>query len=83
LGLVDEDIDTNVPLQVYGLDSLTSTEIVKWVEDEKNVELPQSSLLNSEITTEDLINMIVTKIFGEDSVKTPSYDQYMDNELLI
>jgi len=83
LGLVDEDIDTNVPLQVYGLDSLTAMEIVKWIENDKNVELPQSALLNSEITTEELVDMIATKITGEDSVKTPSYDQYMDNELLI
>ncbi|OUM58794.1 hypothetical protein PIROE2DRAFT_67737 [Piromyces sp. E2] len=82
LGLVDEDIDTNVPLQVYGLDSLTAMEIVKWIENDKNVDLPQSALLNSEITTEELVDMIATKITGEDSVKTPSY-QYMDNELLM
>jgi acyl carrier protein len=83
LGLVDEEIDTNVPLQVYGLDSLTSMEIVKWIENDKNVELPQSALLSSEITTEELVDMIATKITGEDPVKTPSYDQYMDNGLLI
>ncbi|ORY29072.1 hypothetical protein LY90DRAFT_512986 [Neocallimastix californiae] len=83
LGLVDENIDTNVPLQVYGLDSLTSMEIVKWVENDKKVELPQSALLSSEITTEELVNMIASKITGEDLVKAPSYDQYMDNELLI
>jgi len=83
LGLVDEEIDTNVPLQVYGLDSLTSMEIVKWIENDKNVELPQSALLSSEITTEELVDMIATKITGEVSVKGPSYDQYMDNGLLI
>jgi acyl carrier protein len=83
LGLVDENIDTNVPLQVYGLDSLTSMEIVKWVENDKKVELPQSALLSSEITTEELVNMIASKITGEDLVKAPSYDQYMDNELII
>jgi len=83
LGLVDEEIDTNVPLQVYGLDSLTSMEIVKWVENDKKVELPQSALLSSEITTEELVNMIATKIAGVDPTKTPSYDQFIDNELLI
>jgi len=83
LGLVDEDIDTNVPLQVYGLDSLTSMEIVKWIENDKHVDLPQSALLNSEITTEELLDMIATKITGEDSAKTPTYDQYMDNAILI
>ncbi|KAJ3326960.1 hypothetical protein HDU76_012478 [Blyttiomyces sp. JEL0837] len=58
LGLGDEGIDPNVPLTMYGLDSLASVELYNFIKTEYGFEIPQASLLGEDVTIKSILSLL-------------------------